>query len=158
MILAGKWSLWAEARCKKSCLRYHQSTARWPYPWCTWSSQNNQFRCRETWIQLQKRVRALWSNFHPIQSIPEMFPHLFLFLRLHNALYSLHCTCFGNLGKLLQPCWASTTALKIKLRYRGVNSNSPDSSWHEVWHQSACKSSRLTLKSTLWLVKELEGY
>jgi len=65
--------------------------------------------------------------------------------------------CFGKVGKLQYRC--RTTALKFTLCYReGVNCNSPDSSWHIVWHQSARKSGGLTLKSTLRLVKELEEY
>lgn len=41
---------------------------------------------------------------------------------------------------------------------KGVNCNSPESSWHIVWHQSARESGGLTLKSTLRLVKELQEH
>lgn len=56
-------------------------------------------------------------------------------------------------------CWHGATALQFTLCYwEGVNCDSLGSSWHRVWHQSACETGRLTLKPALLLVKNWGGY
>lgn len=145
MILAERSSLRMGAKCRNRSLRNDQNTAECPILGVSSHHKIISFAV--------ERLRALQSNLHPTQGRPERFPQL-LFLTLDVILYSSPWACFGKLGMLLRHCWHGIAALKFTLRYwEGVNCNSLGSSWHSVCHQSACKTVRLTLKPTLWLVK-----